>query len=182
MISFRKITKDDLPLILRWRTDPEVTRYMSTDIEFDLEKQLDWYNQVVCTRTPVEHWIISHNEKPVGVLNLEKYDSILQQTSWGYYIGEIESRIIGGLIPAYFYNYIFFNKSYSIEKINGHLFSENTKVLAMHRFYGVKEVKILKNHVYKYGKTFDLILIEMTKNKWTLQRENFQHYQAVFEE
>ena len=39
MISFRKISKNDLPLILRWRTDPEVTRYMSTDIEFDLEKQ-----------------------------------------------------------------------------------------------------------------------------------------------
>jgi UDP-4-amino-4,6-dideoxy-N-acetyl-beta-L-altrosamine N-acetyltransferase len=182
MISFRKITEGDLPLILRWRTDPEVTRYMSTDIEFDLEKQTDWYNKVVCTRSPVEHWIISHNEKPVGVLNLEKYDSMLQQTSWGYYIGEMESRIIGGLIPAYFYNYMFFIRDPLLKKINGHLFSENTKVLAMHRFYGVKEVKILKNHVHKYGITFDLILIEMTKNKWTSQRKNFQHYQAVFEE
>ena len=182
MISFRKISKDDLPLILRWRTDPEVTRYMSTDIEFDLEKQTNWYDQVVCSRSPAEHWIISHNEKPVGVLNLEKYNSILQQTSWGYYIGEMESRIIGGLIPAYFYNYMFFNRDPLLKKINGHLFSENTKVLKMHRFYGAKEVKVLKNHVYKYGRTFDLILIEMTKEKWALQRENFQHYQAVFEE
>jgi UDP-4-amino-4,6-dideoxy-N-acetyl-beta-L-altrosamine N-acetyltransferase len=182
MISFRKISKDDLPLILRWRTDPEVTRYMSTDIEFDLEKQTNWYDQVVCSRSPAEHWIISHNEKPVGVLNLEKYNSILQQTSWGYYIGEMESRIIGGLIPAYFYNYMFFNRDPLLKKINGHLFSENTKVLKMHRFYGAKEVKVLTNHVYKYGRAFDLILIEMTKEKWALQRENFQHYQAVFEE
>ena len=182
MISFRKISKNDLPLILRWRTDPEVTRYMSTDIEFDLEKQTNWYNQVVCICSPAEHWIISHNEKPVGVINLEKYDSTLQQTSWGYYIGEIESRIIGGLIPAYFYNYMFFNRDSSLKKINGHLFSENTKVLAMHRLYGVKEVKILKNNIHKYGKKFDLILIEMTREKWILQRENFQHYQANFEE
>ena len=42
MISFRKISKDDLPLILGWRTDPEVIRYMSTDIEFNLEKQTNW--------------------------------------------------------------------------------------------------------------------------------------------
>ena len=182
MISFKKISKDNLPLILRWRTDPEVTRYMSTDIEFDLEKQTNWFNQVVCICSPAEHWIISHNEKPVGVINLEKYDSALQQTSWGYYIGEIESRIIGGLIPAYFYNYMFFNRDSSLKKINGHLFSENTKVLAMHRFYGVKEVKILKNNIHKYGKKFDLILIEMTRKKWILQRENFQHYQANFEE
>ena len=182
MISFRKISEDDLPLILRWRTDPEVTRYMSTDIEYNLEKQTNWYNQVVCTRSPAEHWIISHNGKPVGVINLEKYNSTLQQTSWGYYIGEMESRIIGGLIPAYFYNYMFFNRALSLKKINGYLFSENTKVLEMHRFYGVKEVKILKNHIHKYGRTFDLTLIEMTREKWTLQREKFQHYQAVFEE
>jgi len=182
MISFRKISKDDLPLILRWRTDPEVTRYMSTDIEFDLEKQTNWYNQVVCNSSLVEHWIISHNEKPVGVINIEKHDSILQQNSWGYYIGEMESRIIGGLIPAYFYNYMFFNRDSSLKKINGHLFSENTKVLAMHRFYGAKEVKILKNGVHKYGKKFDIILIEMSREKWILQREKFQHYQAIFEE
>ena len=182
MINFRKITEDDLTLILRWRTDPEVTRYMSTDIEFDLEKQTNWYNQIVCTRSPAEHWIISHNERPVGVLILEKYNSILQQTSWGYYIGEMESRVIGGLIPAYFYNYMFFNRSPSLKKINGHLFSENIKVLAIHRFYGVKEVGVLKNYVRKHGKIFDLILIEMTREKWVLQKENFQYYQAVFEE
>ena len=52
MINFRKITEDDLTLILRWRTDPEVTRYMSTDIEFDLEKQTNWFKQIVCTRSP----------------------------------------------------------------------------------------------------------------------------------
>ncbi len=182
MISFRKISKDDLPQILSWRTDPKITRYMTTDIEFDLEKQTNWYNQVVCTRSPAEHWIISHNERAVGVLYLEKYDPTLQQASWGYYIGEAKSQVIGGLIPAYFYNYIFFHRTPSLKKINGCLFSENAKVLAIHRFYGVKEVKILKNHLHKYGDMFDQILIEMTKERWISQRENFQHYQAVFEE
>ena len=182
MISFRKITENDLPQILRWRTDPEVTRYMSTDIEFNLEKQTNWFNQIVCTCSPAEHWIIFHNEKPAGVLNLAKYDSTLHETSWGYYIGEIESRIIGGLIPAYFYNYMFFKRDPSLKKINGHFFSKNTKMLAMHRFYGIEEFKVLKNHAHKYGIFFDLTLIEMTKERWTLQRENIQHYQAVFEE
>ena len=182
MISFRKVSKDDLSLILSWRTDPEVTRYMSTDIEYNLEKQTNWYKQVVCTCSPAEHWIIVHHDKPVGLLNLENYDSELQQTSWGYYIGELKARIIGGLIPAYFYNYMFFHRNTSLEKINGHLFSANTKVLEMHRFYGAKEVEILKNHICKYGKMFDIILIEMTREKWLSRKEDFQHYQANFEE
>ena len=182
MISFRKIYEDDLPMILGWRTDPEVTRYMSTDIEYNLEKQVSWYRRVVCVRSPVEHWIIVHNGKPAGLLNLEDYDSELHQTSWGYYIGELESRIIGGLIPAYFYNYIFFHRDPLIKKINGHLFSSNTNVLKMHRFYGVEEVKVLKNHICKYGKMFDIILIEMTREKWLSRKKDFQHYQANFEE
>jgi len=182
MISFRKISENDLQLILSWRTDPEVTRYMSTDIEFDLEKQTNWFNEKVRICSPAKHWIISHNEKPVGVLNLENYDEELQQTSWGFYIGAMESRIIGGLIPAYFYNYMFFRRNPFLKKINGHLFSENNKVLSMHRFYGVKEVKVLKNHIQKYERKFDLILIEMTREKWISQSEKFKHYQAVFEE
>lgn len=182
MIEFRKIYESSLPLILHWRTDPEITRYMSTDIEYDLEKQTNWYNNVVCARSPAEHWIIVHNDKPVGLLYLEGYDSKLQETSWGYYIGELESRIIGGLIPAYFYNYMFIERIPPLKKINGGLFSENTKVLAMHRFYGVKEVEILKNHICKHGKMFDIILIEMTRKKWLSQKEDFQHYQANFEE
>ena len=92
MINFRKITEDDLTLILRWRTDPEVTRYMSTDIEFDLEKQTNWYNQVVCTRSPAEHWIISHNERPVGILYLEKYNSTCSSK------GMLDSKDLDGTI------------------------------------------------------------------------------------
>jgi UDP-4-amino-4,6-dideoxy-N-acetyl-beta-L-altrosamine N-acetyltransferase len=182
MISFRKISENDLLMILGWRTNPEVTRYMSTDIEYNLEKQINWYEQVVCAKSPTEHWIIVHNDKPVGLLNIENRDLELQQASWSYYIGELDSLIIGGLIPAYFYNYMFFHRDLMIKKINGHLFSLNTKVLKIHRFYGVKEVKLLERHVCKYGEMFDIILIEMTREMWLSRKEDFQNYWANFEE
>jgi UDP-4-amino-4,6-dideoxy-N-acetyl-beta-L-altrosamine N-acetyltransferase len=182
MINFRKVSKDDLPMILRWRTDPEITRYFSTDIEYNLEKQVSWYKQFVRSRYPLEHWIICHNGKPIGFLQLEDYKPEIQQTSWGYYIGELKYKILGGLIPAYFYNYIFFNRDALISKVTGHLFSSNVKVLAIHSYYGVKEVKVLKNHICKYGEMFDIILIEMTREKWISRKEDFQHYQTNFEE
>ncbi len=180
MISFRKISEDDLPLILRWRTDPEVTRYMSTDIEYDLEKQTNWFNQVVCARPSIEHWVIVHNSKSVGLLHLENYNPELGETSWGWYIGDVESKTIGALIPAYFYNYMFFHRG--IRKITGRFFSKNTKVLAIHRLYGVKEIGVLENHVCKYGEMFDIILIEMTRENWISQKEDFKYYQADFED
>lgn len=182
MIRFRKILESDLLMVLQWRTDPEITRYMETDIEFDLEKQYKWYKEIVCINTPAKHWIIVHNDKPVGLINLENYDSKNYQTSWSYYIGESESRIIGSLVPAYFYNYMFFRRDVELDKINGHLFTENTKVLKMHQFYGVNEVEVLKKHICKHGETFDIIFIEMTRENWLSQKERFSNYQAVFEE
>jgi UDP-4-amino-4,6-dideoxy-N-acetyl-beta-L-altrosamine N-acetyltransferase len=182
MINFRKIHESDLRMILRWRTEPRVTRYMSTDIDSNFEKQVNWYNKVVKTCKPIEHWIISHNNNPIGLINLENYESRLQQTSWSFYIGESKHQILGGLIPAYFYNYMFFTRDPLIERINGHIFRENTRVLEMHKLYGVEEIGVLKNHIHKYGAMFDVVLIEMTREKWLLKKDMYKHYTTIFEE
>jgi len=117
MISFRKISRDDLPLILSWRTDPEITRYMTTDIEYDLQRQIKWFEEVVSPQEHTQHWLITHKERPIGVLNLDDYNLRLNTTSWGYYIGDSESKFLGGLIPAYFYNYMFFKRDHKLKKI-----------------------------------------------------------------
>lgn len=182
MISFRKIYESDLAMILRWRTDPRVTRYMMTDIDSNMEKQKNWYNDVVMACNPIEHWIISHDNNPIGLLNLENYNQSLAQTSWSFYIGETNHQILGGLIPAYFYNYMFFRRNPSIKKIIGQIISQNYRVLDMHKLYGVEEVGFLKNHVHKYGKMFDVVLIEMTRENWLLRSDSFKHYITHFEE
>ena len=43
--------------------------------------------------------------------------------------------------------------------------------LSIQRFYSVKVVKVLKNHICKYGKIFDIILIDITREKWLSQKE-----------
>ena len=169
-------------MILRWRTDPRVTRYMMNDIESNIEKQINWYKNIVLACKPAEHWIISHNHKPIGLLNLENYNPSLYQTSWSFYIGESKHQILGGLIPAYFYNYMFFKRNPLLKKIIGHILTKNTRVLKMHKLYGVEEVKLLKNHVHKYGENFDVVLIEMKREKWLLNKELFNHYITDFEE
>ena len=179
MINFRKIRENDLSLILQWRTNPEITQYMTTDIDFDIEKQTKWYNENIRDCHPVEHLIILHNEKPVGVLYLGDYKAAIDVSTWGYYIGVLESQIIGGLIPAYFYNFMFLNRNITLEKITGHCFPSNIKMRAIHRFYGAREVGVLKEYICKNGKMLDIILVEITREKWLSQKEIFQHYQLM---
>lgn len=174
--------QSDLLMILQWRTNPDITKFMNTDIEFDIDKQYQWYEEKVSIHSPALHWVIVHNDRPVGFLNLENYDKENHTTSWSYYIGELESRIIGSLIPAYFYNYMFFKRDIELDKIYGQLFKDNLKVLKMHQLYGVKEVELLKDHIYKHGKSFDIISIEMSRKNWLSQKEKFQNYHSIFEE
>jgi UDP-4-amino-4,6-dideoxy-N-acetyl-beta-L-altrosamine N-acetyltransferase len=182
MINFRRVTEDDLEMILRWRTKPEVTCFMDTDIDFDLEKQLRWFEDVVSKKIPPEHWIILQDDRPIGLLYLADYDYQLHQTSWGFYIGEMGSWLVGGVVPIYFYNYMFFQRDLSLKKIVGHVFNLNSKVLELHRFHGCLEVGLLKDHITKYGKTYDITLVEMSRNGWLAQQDRFSKFKANFEE
>jgi len=181
MISFRRVINDDLEMIFRWRTKPEVTRYMASDINFELEKQSCWHEEVV-KKTPPEHWVILQEDRPIGLLNLAEYDEVLKQTSWGFYIGELDAWRVGGVLPIYFYNYMFFQRDLLLKKIIGHVFNLNSKVLQMHKFHGCIEVGLLKDHVKKYDKTYDITLIEMSRERWLAQQDRFGLYRANFAE
>ena len=42
-VTLRKVTEGDLEQIMRWRMDPEITRYMNTDPKLTLEGQKKWF-------------------------------------------------------------------------------------------------------------------------------------------
>ena len=77
---------------------------------------------------------------------------------------------------------MFLHRDISLKKITGHCFALNTKMRAIHRFYGVREVKILKEYICKHGKMFDIVLVEIMKEKWLSQKKIFKHYQLIIKE
>lgn len=182
MIRFRKILENDLEMIMRWRTKAEVTRYMKTDLEYDLKKQRGWYENVVKKQSTVGHWVICQDKRPIGVLSLAEYDRARQQTSWGYYLGELDSWHVGAFVPVYFYNYMFFRRDPQLQRIVGEVFTLNNKMVQIHRFHGCKEIEHLKDHVTKHGQVYGIIRIELSREDWTAQQPRFGRYHAEFEE
>ena len=74
---------------------------------------------------------------------------------------------------------MFLNRNITLEKITGHCFPSNIKMRGIHRFYGAREVGVLKEYICKNGKMLDIILVEITREKWLSQKEIFQHYQLM---
>ena len=59
MLEFLKVKEDHLEMILKWRVTPEVTRYMFTDMEYDLKKQKEWFERV-SKDNDYKQWLISN--------------------------------------------------------------------------------------------------------------------------
>ena len=45
-IRLRELREDDLENIMRWRMDPDITRYMNTNPKLTLEGQRKWFKAI----------------------------------------------------------------------------------------------------------------------------------------
>lgn len=162
---------------MRWRTQPEITSVMLTDIDPDLEKQKKWFARVQADPT-VRYWMILWNERPVGVINLADISQQHRRCSAGYYIGELDYRQLGAVIPPYLYNHVF--RDLKLNKIFGEVVAANTAVLRMHRMHGYREVGTYRQHVVKNGQLLDIVAVELLAETW-LAQPRYDRYVAEFE-
>jgi len=178
MIRFVKLREKHLEQVLEWRTKEDVTKFMNTDIEKDMDKQREWFRRISNSESDA-YWIIEIKGKSVGVISLNNIDHLNKRTSWGFYIGEEKYRLYGGIIPPYFYNYIFLK--YNFHKITAEVMEGNDNVLKLNLFHGYRQVGMYKDHILKNGSYRDLNLLELLKEDW-LQLNKYQKYIGEFEE
>jgi UDP-4-amino-4,6-dideoxy-N-acetyl-beta-L-altrosamine N-acetyltransferase len=160
VIGFREITIDDAELILDWRTSSRVTRFMSSDLEYNLENQKKWI-RTIGRREEYYPWIITLFERPIGLLYVENLSIQKKETHWGFYIGEEEALGFGGFIPSYFYNFAF--DVLGIQTIKAEVFYNNLSVIELHLKQGYEFVPEYDRVIIKNDKS--ILLIAMRLNK-----------------
>ena len=177
MIRFVRLQEKHLQMIMDWRVKPEITRHMFTNIEHDLNKQRRWFKKISGDDSH-RYWVILFQDIPIGLVNLAAIDQGNRRCTAGYYIGELECRNLGALIPPYLYNYVF--KVMDFRKIYGEVMAENVKVLQMHAMHGYRQVGICRDHIFKDGRFHDVIIIELLAESW-LGQKRYQRDIAEFE-
>ncbi len=163
MLKFLKIREEHLALIRTWRTSPDVTRYMFTDIDGTMETQKAWYRRIQADET-VRHWIISYQEKKIGLIYLTDIDVDARQCTWGFYIGDAASRMLGGLIPPCLFNHVFYDLGF--RKIVAEIMDENKNAIRLNELFGFKPIARHKHPIHKYGRDHDVFVYELTENTW----------------
>lgn len=177
LVSFREVDPEiDAGKILSWRRQPHVSIFMSTDVEDDVEAQLQWLESCF-ERTDYYHWIFSIGGKEAGLINISGFETGAGTTSWGYYIGERSLLGLGAVVPPFLYNWLF--RAIGLNKIEVEVLANNQQVLNMHEYHGYCRRPDKDGVIFKGPEAIELRALELTRASW-LSQDGMARFSAPF--
>ena len=178
-VTLRKITEEDLEQIMRWRMDPEITRYMNTDPKLTLEGQKKWFAKV--QQDPdVSYWIIQIDGTPAGVIKYTGLTDPAGDLGWAYYVGEKKLRSIQAALALEMSMYDDAFLDLGKNAVYSDVFTLNQGVIQLHKICGCEVVEEKKACVEKNGTAYDVTFMRMTADHWKEIRENKKYEHIVF--
>jgi len=164
-------------LLLGWRTRPDITRYLLTDIAPDLDAQRHWLTACEA-RDDFIHRLIAVDDIPVGYCSITITDSAAQIGTIGVYLAEKTARSgIASFNFIHILNHAFL--TLNLHKLVNHIMAANERVIRSQVMNGYRPVGILREHVVKYGERHDLHVFEQLRADWLTYREKFKDYRDL---
>ena len=165
LLRLRPPTPDDIPAMMKWFEDLEVTRFLNVTVPPSLEAEKEWLDKT--GRDPnVIYWIIEHDGRAVGGTGIVMIDwrnahgitgtVIGDKTAWGKGI----AREMMQLRAHYAFTQTPLRKLKS-GYIDGNVASARAQNAA-----GYKEVGRLREETFGDGKWRDMILTELLRTDW----------------
>ena len=177
ILTYPKPGQEHAELLLAWRTRPDITQYLLTDIEPDIEAQRRWL--AACeTKTGFVHRLIAVDDIPVGYCSITTTDEAAQIGTIGVYLAEKSSRSgIASFNFIHILNHAFL--TLGLYKLVNHIMGANDRVIRSQVMNGYRPVGILREHAVKYGQRHDLHVFEQRCADWLAHREKFKDYRDL---
>ncbi|MFH1263277.1 MAG: UDP-4-amino-4,6-dideoxy-N-acetyl-beta-L-altrosamine N-acetyltransferase [Pseudomonadota bacterium] len=180
-LRFRNIHETDLKMILDWRTMPEVSAYMYTDFQPDMERQRQWFRTI--SRDPCRvDWIIRADGEDLGVVGISNIDATNRRAAWAYYLGSPNTRGkgIGKAVELNVLNYVF--TVLNLNKLCCEVFVSNDKVIKIHEKLGSRIEGTRREQVFKNGRFHDIVEMGILRSDWEQGiRNQVEFVQGEFE-
>ena len=162
-IQLRAIEYEDLPLMVKWRNDPEVYQYFYEHEPLSLVMQRTWFEKYL-TRSDEKFWIVETRDthEAIGTVGLLHLDWRNRKGEWGRlliypdqyrhggYGSEIES-----LILRYFFDHL------NMNRLQGEVFLDNESVWQLHQRFGFRQEGLFRQYIFKNGQYKDVVYIAM---------------------
>ncbi|WP_323756863.1 UDP-4-amino-4,6-dideoxy-N-acetyl-beta-L-altrosamine N-acetyltransferase [Roseivirga sp.] len=163
-IELIKLSLDDIEQVRVWRNSPNVASYMYNEREISPSDQRNWFNSI--NEEKSRYWLISYDEKKIGLASVTGIDHTLQSCYWAFYLGEssVRGAGIGAKVEYNVLEYVF--NELKLNKLRCEVFVDNDKVIKMHEKFGFRREAYYREHCVKEGKKLDVVGLAILKSEW----------------
>jgi len=170
-VILRPVQRSDLPNLLRWFNDPEVTQYLGIYLPMTEMAEEKWIESIGTTRLLTDVLFVievveENGTKPIGdtgLLNISPKD---HNAAFGIAIGEKDywSKGYGTEAARLLVNYGF--EQLNLHRVTSSAIAFNERSIRMHGSLGFKEEGRQRDSVYRNGRFHDLVMFGILKEEW----------------
>lgn len=187
-VKCRKIKEEDLRMIMDWRMMPEITQYLSSNPKLTMEDQHKWFENIkkdeengLTDERKSYYWVLEVDGVPSGLVSLVNADYRTNKIETGAYVAVKEKRSIRLAVDIQWNLYAYAFDVLKMHKVCEEVFEDNKAVNRILDMCGSKREGILRDHVYKEEKFYNVVVRGMLKDEWDSIKQNLSYNKFEFE-
>lgn len=167
MITFRPLSKKDIPCRVAWLNNPKVNKYLgqSPGQRTTLKKQEEWFAQYKRDKQ-MKFFTILGDDKPIGFMGFSNIDPVNKNANIILAIGDDQyrGRGVGKLALRFLVEYGF--KTLKLHKINAGVIKENKAAVQLNKSLGFVTEGAFKDEAFFGAKFHDQLSMALFKKAY----------------
>ena len=171
MISIRCIEEEDLPIIQEWRNNELLRRFFREYRDFSINQKKDWYFKVIKDNR-FEMYVITYDDKVVGVCGLTYIDWVNRHCDLHFYIGKESKWIDKKYAPKAIK--LILKKAFHVFNMNkvwAEIYDIDKKKLKFFKKHKFKVDAELREHYFYNGKYHSSFILSLLKRDYERRTE-----------
>jgi len=174
-IALKRLTENELELIMNWRMREDIDRYLTTSPKLTLNGQFEWFEKLKQDNTQL-WWIVWLGVTPIGVMHLIHIDyAHMRCYGPGWFMGDKKMLNLKQLVALGRNCYDFAFNVLGLNRLYSDVMAENEGVIRLTKIIGAEIEGIQKQHAFKNGVFHDMVLVGLTKQLWEFKKKNMSY-------
>lgn len=165
MIELKRLTENELELLMNWRMSEAVDSMMFTSVKLTLEGQRHWFETIKNSTSEIR-WIIWNDGQPVGSMYFVDIDLKNKRCESGWFIAEKSGLGLKDVIAIQQNSYDYAFDVLKLNRVYGYVLECNKSLLRLLKCCGINFEGTLKEHIIKNNEKYDVFVVGLTKNQW----------------
>lgn len=135
LINFIDLNLEEKKMILSWRNNPEIKKWMYDDNDIELNNHLTFIESLKTFKNKL-YFLVKRNEAYLGVIDFTNIDMTAKNCEFGLY-GNVDLKGVGKILLNAICEYAF--NRLNVTSLHAEVFESNTKAIFLYEKFGFKE-------------------------------------------